>query len=235
MQSCRAVSARMSVIACVVALGCASVKVEERQEYEGPRLARPDHIVVYDFAATATDLPPWASFPSEYGEADVKPDELATGRKLGAEVAAELVKDIDAMGLPAVRAADLPSPENGDLLLIGYFTSIDKGSVVKRVVVGFGSGAAELSTGVEGFLKTPEGMRKLGSGVLDSGPGRGPGLAVPLVVTLATANPIGLVVGGVVKAGEVATGQGTVSKVAKQTADEIAKQLKPRFEQQGWI
>ena len=81
-------------------------------------------------------------------------------------------------------------------MLRGYFVSIEEGSAGKRVLVGFGSGTAEMRAAVEGYQMTAQGLRLLGSGEVRSGGGAMPGVAVPLAVLAATANPIGLVVGG---------------------------------------
>ena len=75
----------------------------------------------------------------------------------------ELVAEIRDMGLPAVLAAGQPAPHVGDIVIIGYFESIDEGSAAKRIAIGFGSGGAELRTQVEGYLMTDQGLRKLGS------------------------------------------------------------------------
>jgi hypothetical protein len=64
---------------------------------------------------------------------------------------------------------------------------------------------------------------------------RAPGVAIPVVVTLLTANPLGIVVAGGVEAYGALSGSGKIDGAAKRTADEIAEQLRPRFEQQGWI
>jgi hypothetical protein len=47
--------------------------------------------------------------------------QLATGRKLGAEIAKDLVAELQTMGLPAVRAVGQPAPRVGDGLVVGYF------------------------------------------------------------------------------------------------------------------
>ena len=58
---------------------------------------------------------------------------------------------------------------------------------------------------------------------------------MPAVVAAATANPIGLiVVSGTKIYGEV-SGSSKVQGRAKKTADEIAEQLRIRFQEQGWI
>ena len=62
-----------------------------------------------------------------------------------------------------------------------------------------------------------------------------PGLVVPALVTVVTANPIGLVVGGAVKAEGEVSGRTTDVGSAERIADEIAKHLQIQFQKQGWI
>jgi hypothetical protein len=49
---------------------------------------------------------------------------------------------------------------------------------MKRVTLGFGSGASELKTLVEGYQMTASGPRKLGQGAIDAGGGKIPGGAL---------------------------------------------------------
>jgi hypothetical protein len=51
---------------------------------------------------------------------------------------------------------------------MGSFEAVDTGSPAKRVVLGFGSGAADLRTAVEGHLMTAQGLRRLGAGTLEA-------------------------------------------------------------------
>ena len=139
------------------------------------------------------------------------------------------------MGLPAVLAAGQPAPHVGDIVIIGYFESIDEGSAAKRVAIGFGSGGAELTTQVEGYLMTDQGLRKLGSREIDSGAGKTPGVALPLAVTIATANPIGLIASSALKVSGQVSGRTTIKGSAKRTAKKIADELRVAFEKQGWI
>ena len=82
------------------------------------------------------------------------------------------------------------------------------------MALGFGAGGAELKTVVKGFLMTAQGLRALGSGEVEAGSGKMPGGAVPLVVTVATANPLGLVVAGAAKAYGEASGSETIEGAA---------------------
>ncbi len=98
------------VFACLLALvclaGCASTKVSDRQIYVMENLPRPDHVFVHDFAATPADVPPGFEMTGQYAynrEAQT-PDEIATGRELGARVAAKLAERIRDMGLEAKNA-----------------------------------------------------------------------------------------------------------------------------------
>jgi hypothetical protein len=163
-------------------------------------------------------------------------EQIELGHQLGAEVATRLAEKIAEMGLPGLRAADQPQPRPGDLVLMGYFLTVDKGSAMKRVLIGFGSGTAELSTFVEGYQMTPGGLRRLGSGEVTSGTkGGSPSVLVPIAVTIATANPIGLAVGGAVKGVSELSGRNKIQASAQRTADLIAEELRPKFEEQGWI
>ncbi len=234
--SARTVGAAALLLAAVVVAGCASTEVTERQRYEGAKLARPDRIIVHDFTADPADVPPESAFATQIGAAMTPPpQQVALGRKLGAQVAKELVADLRGMGLPAVLAAGQPAPRADDIVLRGYFVSVDQGSATQRVLVGFGAGSAELRTAVEAYQMTPEGLRPLGRGEIKSGGGKLPGMVVPLAVVAATANPIGLLVGGGVKATSEATGSDTIEGAAKRTADEIAAQLRTAAEEQGWV
>jgi hypothetical protein len=219
----------------VFLVGCSSTTITNRQAYEGAKLPRPDRIIVHDFTADPADVPPESDFAGKLGTAPPA-SEQADARKLGAQVAQELVADLSKMGLPAVTAAGQPAPQVDDIVLRGYFVTINEGSATERVLVGFGKGDAALHSAVEAYQMTPQGLRLLGHGEVQSGGGgEMPGVIVPLAVVAATANPIGLVIGGAAKRTGEATGSGTIEGAAKRTADEISAQLKVAAEGQGWI
>lgn len=110
----------------------------------------------------------------------------------GRSVASELVAEIKEMGLAASLATSGTNPKVNDLMLTGYFESVDAGSATGRVLLGFGSGSSELRTVVEGYEMSTLGPRLLGSGTVESSGNKTPGLVAPLVVLAATGNPIGL-------------------------------------------
>ena len=217
--------------------GCASTKVADRQEYMGGKIPRPAHIWVYDFAATPAEVPTESALTGEHSAhpAPQTAEQIATSREVGNAVAAQLVQEIRDMGLPAERASSGTKPQINDLVIRGYILSIDVGDATKRVAIGFGSGGSHLATAVEGFQMTAQGLRKLGSGTLESGGSKTPGGALGVVGLVATANPAGLIVSGGMKAYGEYSGSAKIEGRAKETAKEIAAKIKPKFQQQGWI
>ncbi len=144
------------------------------------------------------------------------------------------------MGMTTIEAGSGAGawPQIGDGVIRGYIVSTEGGgakSMAKRLVIGFGAGTAEMDTVVEGFVVTPQGLRKVGTGTLVSSGIKAPGLVVPAAVAIAAANPVGLIVVGGLKIYGVASGRSGLQGRAKSTADEIAVQLKLRFQDRGWI
>lgn len=233
----RVLATRIASAALAVLLlgGCAQTTVTEKQSYEGSRLPRPARIIVYDFAASAADLPAGYNVAVAAPPATQTSDDLALGRKLGAEIAKNLVAELQAAGLPAVAAANQPPPQLNDIAIVGYFVSVDPGSLVKRVALGFGAGAPELKTVVEAYVQSDRGLRRLGEAELKSTGPKGPGEALPLAVAVASGNPIGLIVSSAVKVGGEVSGMSTIEGSAKRTAKEIGDQLKVGARRQGWI
>lgn len=228
----------LCMLALVMAVGCASTAITGRESKIGAeKLAKPDRIYVYPFAATYADIPSWSTAGNRLAkpEEPPTPEELEVGRLMGDLVAKELVAKISEMGLVAVEGNQQSHPQPNDVMFTGYFGVIHEGSTVKRLAIGFGSGSAELTTAVEGYQMTNTGPRLLGSAQLDSGGGKTPGLFVPIAVLVATANPIGLIVMGSAKVGMEVTGRNKIEGTAERTADEIADQLEIRFKEMGWI
>lgn len=191
---------------------------------------------MYDFAASPEQVPADSSLAGRYDrEQPPSAEDLARGRELGAEVSHALVEELQALGLPAAHATARTSIAVDDIVIRGYFASIHQGSAAERMVIGFGAGASKLTTVVEGFRMTPDGLRKLGSGSVSAGGGKAPGAAAGAAVALATANPIGLIVSSAVKVGGEVTGRSTIEGRARQTAREIVEQMEPRLRREGWI
>jgi hypothetical protein len=227
----------LCLLALVVVAGCASTTVTQQTPMVNKEMARPNQIWVYNFVANSADMPANSSITGEVGAPSTPPTaaQIEQGRQLGAFIAADLVADIQAMGLSAVQAGPGSSPQVGDGVIRGYLVSVQGGGAVKRFVIGFGYGTSEMDTVVEGYAVTPQGWRKLGSGTLSSSGSKTPGMVMPAAVAIASGNPIGLIVVGGMKIYGETSGKNTLEGRAKATADEISEQLRIRFQDRGWI
>jgi hypothetical protein len=232
---------RNHIVLCLSALlviaGCGSTKVTSRNELVTGQIPRPAHIWVYDFAATPADVPAESALAGQHSEHSTPQtaEQIATGRQLGAEIAAELVKEIRGMGMPAEQAVAGTTPQINDIVIRGYLISFNKGSAEKRIAIGFGSGASDLKVAAEGFQMTAQGLRKLGSGTAESGGSKAPGADLGVLGLIATHNPAGLIISSGVKVYGEESGSSKVEGRAKRIAKEIADVLKKRFQEQGWI
>ena len=224
------------LLALVVIAGCASTKIVDREQLVTGPLPRPGNIWVYDFAATAAEVPANSALAGEDLDTTPQtPQQIAEGQKLGAQIAMQLVAQIRAMGMPAQEASMQTQPQINDIVIRGYLLSVKQGSTAERVVIGFGAGASSLSTMVEGFQMTPDGLRKLGFGTVDAGGNKSPGMVLGVATFLATKNPAGLIINAGMQTYGEASGNDEVTGRAKATAKEIADVLKQRFTNQGWL
>ena len=218
----------------------ASAKITDHDEIVAGEIPRPAHIWVYDFSATASDIPAESALAGQSSDNDPPQtaDQIAAGRKLGAGIASELIKQLQAMGLQADRATAETKVQVNEIVIRGHLISETEGNEKKRVMIGFGSGETELKAAVEGFQMTAEGLRKLGTAQTDSTEGfvgKTPGAAVGAVGMIATHNPLGLLVSTGVKTHEEKSGGGKLEGRAKDTGEKIADMLKQRFQELGWI
>lgn len=229
-------------VACLIALammtaGCASTTVSNRQQVASGYLPRPAQIWVYDFAATPADVPPESALAGQYSAGASAPtaQQIAEARQLGGAIAAQLVQQINNMGMPAAVASAATRPQLNDLVIEGSLLSVQQGSAAERVTIGFAAGDSELKVAVEGFQMTTTGLRKLGSGDVGSTGNKTPGMGVGLASLIATHNPAGLIVTTGMKVYGEESGSNTIQGRAEAIAKEVADALKQRFQQQGWI
>lgn len=218
----------------VLITGCASTKVTNQERTTTEALPRPGNIWVYDFASSAAEVVAGSELFGKTSAAQT-PEEAELGRKLGALIATELVDNIRKTGMPATYANANSKPQVNDIVIRGSLLSMEEGSAVKRMTIGFGSGASELTAHVEGYQMTAQGLRKLGSGTVDSAGNKTPGAAVGAGVWIATANPAGFLISAGTKTYGELSGRTKLEGRAKTTAKEIGKVLKQRCEEHGWI
>jgi hypothetical protein len=232
----RPIAVGAGLLALGLASGCASTKVTNNQNLVTGAIPRPSQIWVYDFAATPADVQAQSALAGQPSDAPPLTDEqIAEGRKLGAQIAADLVQQVNALGIPTANASAATRPRLNDLVIEGALLSVQEGSAGGRIIVGFGVGGSELKVAVEVFQMGPTGLHKLGSGDLNATGNKTPGTAVGLATFLATNNPAGLILSAGMKVYGQESGRSTVQGRAAQIAKDLTGRLKAQFEKQGWI
>ena len=219
-----------------VLAGCASTDVAERTTYEG-ELTKPTRVVIYDFSATPQDVPADSALADIYSKRELPQtlEEQALGRKLGARSSELLVERLNEMGIAAVRAVDGTTPKVGEGVIRGAFVSVDEGSQWQRLLIGFGAGANELVTVVEGYKMRAEGLVPLGSAKIKAEGGAMPGVLAPVGVGAATGNLArsAIISGGATAVKEL--GPETIEAAADRTAEQVADIVRESYVKRGWL
>jgi hypothetical protein len=226
------------LIVAAAVIGCAGVRVTAR---EGTTAAathvRPNRVLVYDFAAGTADLPPGSALAqlSQERARQQSDKEAALGRRLGELTAVYLVAALNKAGVPALDGSTGALPRIGDGVVRGAFVTVDEGSRMKRMLIGFGSGAAKLETMIETFEVTSAGLVPSGSAQIETTGGKMPGMLVPVGA--------GAVAGSVATSAAISgtsnvlqeAGPESIEAAAKRTAEEIAKIVAEDWKKRGWL
>jgi hypothetical protein len=218
--------------------GCASSGVTQQQSTTAVQeSARPGLVIVYNFAGTADDLPSDSVIAGLYEEPSVPqtPAEAELGRQLGRLVATNLVRELNQAGIAAEHVDSAPVPLAGDVVIRGEFVTVNEGSRLKRMLIGFGVGRAELNTLVEAYQVTATGLTPLGSAQIESSGGRMPGMLVPIgfgAIAGSAATAAGI--SGVSKIAQEA-GPESMEAAARRTAREISGLIVDAYRQRGWL
>ena len=115
-----------SLCVMLLVVGCASTtKVTNSEMLVTGQLPRPNHIWVYNFTASPSNI---------------APNQIETGRQVGGIIATELATNISGMGLSAAQASAGTQPQINDIVIQGQILSLNEGSAAQRVAIGFGKG-----------------------------------------------------------------------------------------------
>jgi hypothetical protein len=228
-----------ALIGCLLFVaGCASSDVEKTEAKAADQeLAKPSRIIVADFTASPEQVRPGSEIAELFEERDepVTDGERELGRELGGRAAEKIVAKLQELGINAQRAASAGTPAPSDVLIEGYFVTIDQGDRLQRMLIGFGMGAAELRTIVEVYQMTGSGLKNLGFAEIEAEGGNMPGMLVSMGAGAVTGNlakspAIG---GGVAVVKEV--GPETIEAAAERTASEVVELVEQGYEKRGWL
>jgi hypothetical protein len=221
-------------------LGCTASAATNATQAAAAPLARADVIYVYAFDATPGEVKLDSGMGQKLktamsGESSAQmQDQTAADTRV--QVANEIVRELQSMGLRAVRV-DGPAPANQNALIVeGNFQTIDEGKRRRRILIGLGAGKSEVGASVQILYKPANGTpMPLQSFSADANSGHMPGVAE-------TAG-VGAAAGHVATAAATGTSLHGVSEVkgdsvagdAKKLADSIARQIAAASVTNGWM
>ncbi len=219
----------------ILSIGCASGSITSDRIVNARASAPPDGIVVWDFAVSAEDVARNPALARAVGgeQEPIPAEEHEAALTVAKNISLLLVDDLNERGLTASRGTTGGSPAEGDLIVHGAFVSVDEGSRAKRMLIGFGAGASEVTSHVTVSQVRNGAPLLLEEFEVTADSGSMPGMAVPVGAGAAAGNVATSVVvsGGLSTAREIGGPLGTESK---NTAKQIGERLQTMFTKRGW-
>jgi hypothetical protein len=197
---------------------------------DGP-LPRPTRILLYDFAVNDVDV---SEYQGIMRQQPANPNAAERQRDLGKfaadALAAELAQALRRLGFTVDRVPRATAVENHDLLIDGQFENVDEGSPLRRLFIGFGSGAAKMETRARVYQGAER--RKLLEFITTSDSGKFPGAVATAPAAIAAPVTVGV---GTTGGRAITSGPADVAAMAAANADQAARYLSEFFAQQGWV
>ena len=220
--------------------GCAKNAVQPEQENFATGLPTPSMVIVHKFAVNVNEVTTNQGLFQKVVDAaeSTSNDQRATemAHEVADTLADELVKRINALGLPAMCATPETYVPANALVITGYFVDIDQGNEVRRLVIGFGAGQSKLDTQVQMLQASGGRYQTLLEFKTHADSGEMPGAAVTMGAGAAAQ---GAVTAGMVAANTAVGGakayRSAINGMASRSADKAASYLSDFFAREGWI
>jgi hypothetical protein len=229
------VHALSCALALLFTIACGQTGVRNIKLTQEKNLPRPSRILVADFAVSEREVTEYQGIMRQ--QPTVK-DPAERERQIATEVkdalAEQMVDGLRGLGFTVERVSRGTKAAADELQVDGYFFTVDEGSPLRRLVIGFGSGASTVDSQV--YVYEGADSRKLLEFTTHSGSGSLPG-AAPLLGTGAVAQ--GGVTAGMVAVNAAISGVKTyksdVARMAAASGAQAVRYLSEFFARQGWI
>jgi hypothetical protein len=190
---------------------------------------------LYDFAVSEREVKAYQGIMRQQPNInDPSERERLLGQEVKDALAEEVIDGLKPLGFVVERVGRETKATGSDLLIDGQFLTVNEGNPLRRLVVGFGTGASVVESQVQVY-QGPE-ARKLLDFTTHSNSGNMPGAATTMGVGAAAAGGVtaGMVVANAAMAG-VKTYKSDVARMAAGSGDLVARYLSEFFAKQGWI
>ena len=235
----RLARSRLGVAALAVAAAALCAVGVATAASSGTHPPRPARVLVVDFSASPASVKVQRGLGSRLvnalsGPAAVKEKESKDATEVVNGIGDALVKEIEALGIPAERVVPGAVPVStaqAVAIVNGRVLQIDEGNRTARTVIGFGAGASKVTADAELSYLAPGSKAKVLISYADTGKSkRTPGLAVGKAAGVAAA--VTAATAGLHAYSEFHGA--TVGADAKRLGEDLGKQLKQSFAALGW-
>ena len=214
---------------------CARTGVRDIKLTQEKNLPRPSRILVYDFAVSDQEVKEYQGIMRQQPQIkDAAERERLLAKEVKDALADEVIDGLRTLGFTVERVGRGTKATENDLLIDGQFVTVDEGNPLRRLVVGFGTGASAVQTQVQAYQGSE--TRKLLEFTTQSDSGKMPGAAPTLGVGAAAQGGVtaGMVVANAAVSG-VKTYKSDVARMAAASGDQAVRYLSEFFAGQGWI
>jgi uncharacterized protein DUF4410 len=214
---------------------CAQTSIRPTARSTGPKLPPPARILLYDFQFTAADVNEYQGIMRQQPSirsAVARQHEI--GKAASEALATNLTDGLRRLGFIVQRVPRGTAAGITDLVIDGQFVSVDEGSPLRRLVIGFGAGAAIMESRVR--LRGMNQKKNFVEFTTRAESGRLPGAVatVPVGAALPAGISLGLAAGGVV-ASSMSANTSNITGLATANANQTLRYLADFFADQGWI
>ena len=230
---------RAYLLGVLVLAGCASAAVTQQAQRAPADYDRPSQIVIYPFAASPAEVTLNQSiiqkaYRGATGD-NQNADQLQIARDTAQAICQQVVSDLTSQGYNAICAQRGTFVAGGNILIVdGALTNISEGNRLRRLVIGFGTGASTLDSNVSMYQRIGGNLNQVLAFSTHADSGKMPGAAVMAPVGVAAGGGAAAVVGMNAAVGGAKTYSSSTSSLAKKTSDQIVKTVTDYTARAGW-
>lgn len=223
----------IAILFCVAACGQTAVRPLSR--IHDTITPAPGRILVYDFGITDVSFRGSQGFLRQQPSAkDPAEQENQIKRDAAQAAGAELVHGMRRLGFVVAWVPRGTALTENEILIDGRFLTVDQGNPLRRVLIGFGSGASKVETQVALYMGAERRKLLVFATRSDSGKLPGVGATLPAGAFVQGGLTAGLIAGGVIGTGYDAY-RTDIVQMAKFSAEQSVRYLSEFFAAQGWI
>jgi len=229
----------MYLLCAVVLAGCASAAVTQQTQQQAVDPNRPTQIVVYPFAADASEVTLNQSiiqkaYRSATGD-NQNAAQLQIAHDTAQAICQQVVTDLTGNGYNAVCVQRGTYVAGANILIVdGALTDISEGNRLRRLVIGFGVGSSTLDSNVSMYQRVNGNLNQVLAFTTHADSGKMPGAAVFAPVGVAAGGGAAAIVGVNAAVGGAKTYTSSTSSLAKKTSAQIVKTVTDYTAQAGW-